>query len=232
MRDLQTLKSVILSALDKEKNLKRALFETILEAGRALNEARAQLKHGDWERWVTENFPLSVRTANNYRRVASLVDAYPHISETISDFNATVIYAIASSNLEGELLQRLVDARPQSDEEVRRIIATFEAADLLHLTGGGRVDTTQINAVADIVRQMHETGALPDDGSGHSILLSDLADAAITEEVYERRRRQVTHMLENRPVVVVPLDDLDAAVARLREAFSDKLDALIAKLKS
>lgn len=41
-----------------------------VRAGELLVEAKAQVKHGQWEQWVTENFEGSPRTAQAYMKVA------------------------------------------------------------------------------------------------------------------------------------------------------------------
>jgi hypothetical protein len=48
--------------------------EHYTEAGRLLNEARPQKARGAWGRWVSENFDLSIRTAQLYMQGAREVD--------------------------------------------------------------------------------------------------------------------------------------------------------------
>lgn len=40
------------------------------KAGEMLNEAKAQVEHGEWTNWVINNFRLSLTTANVYMRLA------------------------------------------------------------------------------------------------------------------------------------------------------------------
>ena len=46
-------------------------IEHALRAGTALNEAKAQTKHGEWLPWLAENFHGTQRTATIYMRVAA-----------------------------------------------------------------------------------------------------------------------------------------------------------------
>ena len=48
-----------------------AVLEHALAAGRLLAEAKSQLPHGAWSRWLADNFEGSERTAQAYMRVAT-----------------------------------------------------------------------------------------------------------------------------------------------------------------
>ena len=51
-------------------NSARTTLESAREAGELLIEAKAQVDHGQWATWLSENCPdLSQRTANEYKRV-------------------------------------------------------------------------------------------------------------------------------------------------------------------
>lgn len=52
--------------------------EYAFEIGQLLNEAKPQLKHGEWEAWLTEHCHLAQRTARAYMKLAK---AYPALSE-------------------------------------------------------------------------------------------------------------------------------------------------------
>ena len=54
--------------------------EHYTEAGRLLNEARPQKSRGQWSQWVSENFDLSLRTAQAYMQWAREVDTRNGVS--------------------------------------------------------------------------------------------------------------------------------------------------------
>lgn len=60
-----------------ENHLKKAL-EYALEIGGLLNEAKPQIKHGEWQDWLTAHCDLAPRTASAYMRLAK---AYPALSQ-------------------------------------------------------------------------------------------------------------------------------------------------------
>ena len=49
-------------------------FDHAVKAGLALIEAKGQVKHGEWLRWVKANIRFGARQASNYMRVASCPD--------------------------------------------------------------------------------------------------------------------------------------------------------------
>ncbi|HTU97277.1 MAG TPA: DUF3102 domain-containing protein [Solirubrobacteraceae bacterium] len=67
-----------LDALAQRANTEHAAYEVTqraalahaIAAGQALIEAKAQLRHGEWERWVRAHCDFSPRTARVYRQIA------------------------------------------------------------------------------------------------------------------------------------------------------------------
>ena len=66
-RPLKTLIPLIQSELQMGNNAGREHYE---EAGRLLNEAKEQVPYGRWGSWLSNNFDLSTRTAQDYMRWA------------------------------------------------------------------------------------------------------------------------------------------------------------------
>jgi len=48
-----------------------------IEAGRLLTEAKAQVAHGQWSTWLADNFIGSARTAREYMKLSTRLDALP-----------------------------------------------------------------------------------------------------------------------------------------------------------
>ena len=66
-RPLKTLIPLIQGELQQGNTAGREHFT---QAGRLLNEAKEQVPHGRWGTWLTNNFDLSRRTAQDYMRWA------------------------------------------------------------------------------------------------------------------------------------------------------------------
>ncbi len=43
----------------------------MINCGKLLNEAKSQVKHGDWLNWLRDHAKISPRTASNYMRIAN-----------------------------------------------------------------------------------------------------------------------------------------------------------------
>ena len=69
---------------------KRQAGASIIEIGRRLNEAKAQLSHGEWLPWLREKVDLSERSAQNFMRLAR---EYPN-SAVVADLGAAKALAL------------------------------------------------------------------------------------------------------------------------------------------
>jgi len=70
----------------------RATIQAAIEIGGLLKEQKRELPHGEWGRWVQQNLPFTIRTAQNYMRlyehraelknenVSFLTDAYERLA--------------------------------------------------------------------------------------------------------------------------------------------------------
>jgi hypothetical protein len=68
--DLAALAVEIRAEHDAAQGAWRTAVEHAINCGRLLLEAKAQLSHGEWGRWLEENFPASRRTAQGYMQLA------------------------------------------------------------------------------------------------------------------------------------------------------------------
>ena len=70
---LEMLATLIKSAVDDTIRAATNATEGALIVGKMLTEAKAQVKHGDWENWLLQNCNLAHRTARAYMRLAKEV---------------------------------------------------------------------------------------------------------------------------------------------------------------
>jgi hypothetical protein len=101
----------------------------VIEIGRLLTEAREQLdEHAQWLLWLTDNFSLSIRTAQRYltaHAFASKYDTVSHLSLTVSG-----LYALIEADRAGRseaVEAALSEAKVQwvDDDRVREIVAAL-----------------------------------------------------------------------------------------------------------
>jgi len=95
----------------------RSQTKNVIEVGKLLVESRKHLEPGDWQAWLTENFDLSIRTAQRYVATAEYVARKS--SDTVSDLanlSARVLYRLA----EGDFDER-VEAAILAEARKRRV---------------------------------------------------------------------------------------------------------------
>jgi hypothetical protein len=60
-------------------------LEHYRQAGEMLNEAKGQVPHGSWSRWLTKNFELSQTTAKRYMRLARVAKDDDDVFKSTTD---------------------------------------------------------------------------------------------------------------------------------------------------
>ena len=121
-RPLKTIAADIATALRHE-------VRGVVEIGRLLDEAKEQLdEHGRWLPWLRDNFPCSVRTAQNYMAASALAAKYA----TVAHLRLTVqgLYALVEADRDGNaeaVKAALSEAKDKwvDDDRVREIIASL-----------------------------------------------------------------------------------------------------------
>ena len=80
-----------LSVIETEISFYKTQTATgIIEIGKRLIEAKAQLQHGEWLPWLKDKIEFSEDTARNFMRVA---EQFPN-TETIRNLNISKVYAL------------------------------------------------------------------------------------------------------------------------------------------
>lgn len=103
----------------KIKGLLTQTIETIVEIGTRLIEVRKSLKHGQYRQWLHAEFEMSVRTADNFTRVAKCFhDA--NFSEL--DIAKSALYLLAAPSVPDEAREEALDIA--KDERVSKRRAT------------------------------------------------------------------------------------------------------------
>ncbi|WP_299146742.1 DUF3102 domain-containing protein [uncultured Comamonas sp.] len=111
-----------------ENHAKKAL-EYALEIGALLNEAKPLVKHGDWDKWLTEHCNLAARTARAYMKLAK---DFPSLPEPERQRVATLpvreaVKAIATDPAPPATEKVLPAAAPRRREERERVSAKFSS---------------------------------------------------------------------------------------------------------
>ncbi len=95
----------------------------IIETGRDLIEVKAKLEHGQFERWLAQEFGMTDRTARRFMQAATWAEGK---SDTVSVLTPTAVYLLsAQSTPEGvheQVVERLEKGLPAEPEYIRHVI--------------------------------------------------------------------------------------------------------------
>ena len=104
---------------------KRRGGEAVLAIGRALNEAKALLSHGEWLPWLTEQVDLSERAAQNFMRLAREWTN----PQTLADLGSSKALALLA--LPEEEREQFVETHPVADMSTRELQQAIAERDKL-----------------------------------------------------------------------------------------------------
>jgi len=99
----------------------------IIEIGKRLIEAKSQLPHGGWGKWLEEKVEFSQRTANQFMKVAS---EFPN-SQAIANIGQTKIFALL--DLPPDQRQDFINSNPideMTTRQLQEVIKAKKQADL------------------------------------------------------------------------------------------------------
>lgn len=113
------------AAIDIRQRTKRA-SEDIVAIGRKLCEVKELLPHGQFTDWVTEEFDLSIRTAQNLMAVANRFEGK---NATVAFLGTSVLYLLAAPSTPDEAIDAVVE-RAQAGEAVTKAETQQIIADL------------------------------------------------------------------------------------------------------
>lgn len=194
----------------------------LLEIGRRLMEAKAQLGHGEWLTWLAEAVEFSEATAQRFMRIAR---EYPNPS-TLTDLGASKALALLAIPAEDrEAFAEEVDAEHCSVRELQAAIKARQEAE--NQAKGWALKCEQAKAEVDAARDAARKRE-------EELKTANGVMAGLREERRELKRQ--VKELESRPVEVATRDaapeQIEAAKAEARAAAQGKIDQLTAQLEA
>lgn len=186
----------------------------MLEIGRDLIEAKAQLSHGEWMTWLREEVDFSQSSANNFMRIAREIDS----GSSLAKLPYTKVLALLDVPAEErERFAQEHDAEHRTAAEIRRLTEELKA----QRARADRAESANALQTEKLQRQQ--------------ITIRDLTRAADAEQ--EKRRtaeEQLAKALQREPTVIRETpEDYEAVKAALAaaEAESDRLAEELDRVK-
>lgn len=104
---------------------KRTIGMSIIQIGRALIEAKAQLAHGEWGGWLRDKVQFSQSSANNYMAIAEQIGETSPLARLEY---SKILPLLALPAEEREAFAEEIGAEDRSAREIKRLIAERDKA--------------------------------------------------------------------------------------------------------
>ncbi len=103
--------------------------EDIIEIGKDLIIAKEKCGHGGFEKWISFEFEMNIRTAQNFMNVA---DKFSDKNEIISFLKPTALYMLAApstpENVRVEVLERIENGESVNFAEIQELKKAAQSA--------------------------------------------------------------------------------------------------------
>lgn len=139
---------------------------------------------------------MAIRERRLYRATHSSFEVYMRERWSMTKARATQLIGAA------QVVENLGDA-PINESQTRALYALSPAEQRLawevvqQTAPAGKVTAAHVKSVVNVLKEVVSTGAI-DPGTGESVpVVADALKAAITEETYERMRRQQQHIADS-----------------------------------
>jgi hypothetical protein len=114
------------------KSATTAMIQAIVETGRDLIAVKQHLEHGQFGEWVQAECGFTLRTAQNYMKVACTFAELK--CETISHLQLSTVYELSAKTTPADLVARVIQrgmtGEPVSDDEVREMLVEAKSKKL------------------------------------------------------------------------------------------------------
>ena len=205
--------------------------QAVIEIGRRLTEAKAQLKHGEWLPWLREKVEFSETSAQNFMRIAREY-GNTHLVGDLGASKALVLLALPASERENFASEKhLVNGEEKSVSEMskreleeairQRKLAELKAAETARELDRQKEATAEAEAAAEKAQEAAEAARAELEKARKSAAAMDnkaLAEFGVLFRQAQETVNRLTELAgeldeENRPKVYRALDALRNMIA-------------------
>lgn len=175
--------------------------QAVIEIGRRLTEAKAQLKHGEWLPWLREKVEFSETSAQNFMRIAREY-GNTHLVGDLGASKALVLLALPASERENFASEKhLVNGEEKSVSEMskreleeairQRKIAELKAAETARELDRQKEATAEAEAAAEKAQEAAEAARAEVENAKSISLAAQERTAELERELKELREKPV-----------------------------------------
>ena len=99
--------------------------QNIIEVGKRLNQAKELVPHGEWGKWLEDNFSLSQNTANKFMNVAKRFSNYS-TSNNLNSSQMVELLALPAEETEQFIEAKAAEGKPVEDMTIRQMREEIE----------------------------------------------------------------------------------------------------------
>lgn len=206
--------------------------QAVIEIGRRLTEAKAQLKHGEWLPWLREKVEFSETSAQNFMRIAREY-GNTHLVGDLGASKALVLLALPASERENFASEKhLVNGEEKSVSEMskreleeairQRKLAELKAAETARELDRQKEATAEAEAAAEKAQEAAEAARAEVEDAKSISLAAQERTAELERELKALREKPVDVAVQT---VDASAEQIAAAVKEAEKAAKAKRDA-------
>lgn len=92
-----------------------------VEVGNLLIEAKEQVEHGEWYKWLENNFNLTAKMANNFMRVAERFGGNRNLSSDLNQTQLIALLALPEGEEENFIAEKAAEGTPVEDMTIKNL---------------------------------------------------------------------------------------------------------------
>ena len=163
----------------------RQFVEGIIEIGRRMIEIRDTLARGEFQRWIAEAVPFTVRTVSNYIQLAQWANDRPRDLERLGHLGPSKLYLLAP--LQPGERRRLTSRRPVPIPGGEpKTIDAMTYGELKRAIGGGFTSSAGGVAIGTVVQRVQFGLAGLDANLDVLVERADEIEPDVAEEMHEK----------------------------------------------
>lgn len=210
--------------------------QAVLEIGKRLIEAKAQLKHGEWLPWLSEKVEFSEASAQRFMQLAREYEN-PALVRDLGASKALVLLALQASEREnfaqekhvvnGEEKSVAEMSKRELEEAIRqRKLAELKAAETARELDRQKEATAEAEAAAEKAQEAAEAARAEVENAKSISLAAQERTAELERELKALREKPVDVAVQT---VDASAEQIAAAVKEAEKAAKTKRDAAVAK---
>ncbi|MGN4127994.1 DUF3102 domain-containing protein [Lysinibacillus sphaericus] len=197
------------------------MLQASSEIGKRLIEAKEQLQHGDWGKWLKENVEYSQSTANNLMQIHTEYNSNSQALGNLSYTKAVALLGIDAEEREAFVQENNVDEL--SSRELQKVVK--EKQKLEKEIAKQEADASKEKKLLE--QDIHDLKQLLEVSQSNEYEISEKEINRLTQElaVAESKAKQLEENLKARPIEAATIEIVPESVQKELDQLRSKMNA-------